>query len=144
MARKKGTRLSAAERRKSRPGAVTQEKLDQFIELYSSGYTSFAAARRVGLSTLAINRYKKKNPEFMARWQEAYDEFTHFLEGKAEEMARNAMSTSPVMLIFMLKARKPSVYRDNVKMEHTGSVTFAADFAQAMEKVTSGANATQH
>ena len=144
MALKKGTRFTAKQRKSCAPGAVTQEKLNQFIELYSSGYTSFAAARRVGLSTLTINRYKKKNPEFMARWKEAYDEFTHFLENKAEEMARSAISTSPVMLIFMLKARKPSVYRDNVKMEHTGSVTFASEFAQAMEKVTSGASTTQH
>lgn len=32
---------------------------------------------------------------------------------------------SDTLLIFMLKARRPEVYRENVKVEHSGNVTFA-------------------
>lgn len=87
---------------------------------------------------------KRKDPVFLERWQQAYDHFTDKLEVKAEAMAMSAWAASPTMLIFLLKARKPNVYRDNVKVEHGGSISFVSDFVNAMERLNSGIAAAQH
>jgi hypothetical protein len=36
------------------------------------------------------------------------------------EARRRAMTTSDVLLIFLLKALRPTIYRENVRLEHTG------------------------
>lgn len=40
----------------------------------------------------------------------------------AGKLVTNTQKFSDTLLIFMLKARRPEKYRDNVKIEHTGSV----------------------
>jgi hypothetical protein len=148
LARKKGYKASAAEKARARAhfGTATPDRLAKYLEFYSAGWSSGQAAKKVGLSLTAISYHKRQNPEFAERWQVAYDEFTGFLESKAEGMAREADRYSPTMLIFLLKARKPHVYRDNVSMHHSGSVEFAGTFAAAMDQVTRGSqpSATQH
>lgn len=122
-----------------------QEQLTKYLELYSAGMPSGQAGEVCGLGYHTIQHYRETDPAFAKAWQKAYDAFTDVLEKRAEHMALECKTTSPTMLIFMLKARKPSVYRDNVKMEHSGQVTFATEFATAMQRAeVNGVTATQH
>ncbi|MGH2878936.1 MAG: hypothetical protein ACRDK4_04930 [Solirubrobacteraceae bacterium] len=75
--------------------------------------------------------------EFAAAWDEIEHETTEAMEAEAYRRAVQGV-TEPVvsagkhvtdvqkysdtLLIFMLKARKPATYRDNVKVEHSGQV----------------------
>lgn len=144
MARKKGTKLTAKQRAKCRSGTLTPAVIEKYLALYSSGLDSGRAAHRAGTTLTTISNMKRKDPVFLERWQQAYDHFTDKLEVKAEAMAMSAWAASPTMLIFLLKARKPNVYRDNVKVEHGGSISFVSDFVNAMERLNSGIAAAQH
>lgn len=92
----------------------------RYLELYSGGLSSGESALAAGVSLATISRWKMADPEFEAAWHKAYDEFTHTLEAKAERMAAEATPMSATMLIFMLKARKPNVYRESIRAELTG------------------------
>jgi hypothetical protein len=63
-----------------------------------------------------------KNPEYREAFEEAFEAGTQKLEAAAIERASRKAKPSDILLIFMLKARRPDVYRDNVKHEHTGKI----------------------
>lgn len=148
MARKKGSKLTAEQRLKCRPNPVTQAQLDSYLQLYGEmGLTSVQAAKKAGITLMTVSRRKKSDPEFAARWQQAYDGYTDYLESRAEEMAGTCDRFSPTMLIFLLKARKPQTYRDHLTVNSNVTHEFASSFAEAMAGVTgSSANssATPH
>lgn len=104
------------------------------------------AFRETGLVTRACERAKvgrrtvydaRKDEEFAAAWDAIEAEITEVMEREAFRRAVEGV-TEPVvsagkhvadvqkysdtLLIFMLKARKPEVYRENVKVEHSGKI----------------------
>jgi hypothetical protein len=139
LPRKKGAKLTAAQKRKcvNVGRDAIGAKLDAYIANYAGGLSSLAAAKAAGITLQTVSYYKKRDMKFAERWQEAYDEFTTFLEATAESRAQDLGDRfSGTMLIFMLKARKPSVYRDNVAIMHSGNVEFSGAFAAAMNRVS--------
>src|ERR1035438_5954862 len=98
---------------RGRPRPLTRLQLAKYLELYSTGTSSSRAAALCGTTLWSISQRKRKDPIFAAAWEEASESFTGFLEDKAEGQAADCTLYSPTMLIFMLKARKPDVYRDN-------------------------------
>ncbi|CAB4170121.1 hypothetical protein UFOVP1082_3 [uncultured Caudovirales phage] len=120
-------------------GKLTPTVLKSICEAYAVGMTVNAACDNAGVSSVAFHRYRRLHPEFDANeWAEAESLNTMELERKAHELAITSDHRNCTMLIFMLKARKPSVYRDNVSVQHSGTVEFAASFAAAMEVITNG------
>lgn len=65
------------------------------------------------------NVYKRRNsdPDFAAAMHEALEDAVEALELIARE---RASKSSDVLLIFLLKSLRPTVYRDNVRHEHSG------------------------
>lgn len=137
MARKKGSTMSASAKARSRPPrpAVTQAKLDKYLELHANGMPSSEAARRAGVTLTTVSRHKAANPEFKTRHAEAAERFTDHLEAMAERGAMSPMRYGPTLLIFLLKARRPDVYRDNHVVRVPELVGFVGAFTQAMENV---------
>lgn len=124
-------------------GKLTPTVLKAICDAYAIGMTVSAACTQAGVSTVAFQRYRRLNPEFDSNeWAEAEALSTMELERKAHELALTSDHRNCTMLIFMLKARKPSVYRDNVSVQHSGTVEFAASFAAAMENITHGTSST--
>lgn len=87
---------------------------------------------KVGRSTVYDARIDE---EFARSWDEIEHETTDQMECEAYRRAVKGVTKplvsagrrvcdvqeySDTLLIFMLKARKPKVYRDNVRVEHTG------------------------
>lgn len=112
---------------------VTPEKLDAFIDALADAETVAGAAKIAKLSKTRAHEIKLADPAFAKRWEAAYDTGTEKLE--AEAIRRGTMGVrkpvyqggklvgyvqdySDTLLIFMLKARRPEVYRE--RFEHSG------------------------
>lgn len=122
----------------------TDAVLDRFVIGYSCGVTLSELCLRAAVTSYDFRLYLRRHEEFAKRWAAAEELHTEHLEQLAVELAGVAGPQSFSNLLSVLKVRKPGVYRDNVKVEHSGSVSFATDFAAAMERVNSGVHTTQH
>ncbi len=99
---------------------LTPEKIARFIALVDSGTAIGVAAKAIDVTRQSLYALRDKNKEFAAAWAEAWDHITDVLE---DSVYKRAMSTSDLLAIFMLKARRPETYRENVNHNHTGNVT---------------------
>lgn len=80
-------------------------------------FTITAACKRAGIRTQIFYAWRKNDAEFAEEVKVANDEITERLEQKAHEQAVGVHGTEPVpsLMIFLLKARKPEMYRDNTE-----------------------------
>ncbi len=95
----------------------TSEKRAAFLAFLASGGTVAAAARSIGMSRMNAYLTRDADPAFAAEWDAAIDEGTEQLEQVA---IQRGIEKSDVLLIFMLKGRKPDTYRDNLNLKHSG------------------------
>lgn len=84
--------------------------------LKGTGNVSYAAQKAHIQPSTAYRAYKRSRT-FAAFWEEAISISTGILE---EVARRRAIKTSDTLLIFLLKARKPEMYRETVRQEITG------------------------
>ncbi|MCZ4315159.1 terminase [Comamonadaceae bacterium G21597-S1] len=109
-------------------------KMVFLVELHC-GETVRDAARTACVARCTAYRWRDDDAEFAEAWDDAIDAGTELME---REAIRRGMSgvTRPVfhkgkvcghlqeysdtLLIFMLKARRPDVYRERATFEHTG------------------------
>jgi len=75
------------------------------------------ACERAGVGRMTVYDRRNNDPKFAAAMSGAIEEAVDLLE---EEARRRALEDSDVLLIFLLKAHRPAVYRENVKIEHSG------------------------
>ncbi len=87
----------------------TPKKRDMFIRTLTGGASIRAACQAAGISKTAAFAWRNDDAAFAATWDEAIEAGTETLE---DEAVRRALAGSDTMLIFMLKARRPSVYRE--------------------------------
>ena len=83
-----------------------------FLRVLRNKGTVRAAAEQIGLTTRSVRKAIKDDPAFAELVQEAMEDNTELLE---EVALRRALEGDNLMTIFMLKARKPKVYRDNYR-----------------------------
>ena len=114
---------------------ITDADYQRYMDLYAKGTTQMQCAELVGISPQSVWLKRKAEPIWEEKWQLADDGFTNALEVKAHDMAMNCPVTSPTMIIFALNARRPEKYRPQVGVKHSGTVTFANEFAAAMSAV---------
>lgn len=139
------------------PVAPTPEKQAEFLVLLRGGRTVEGAARSVGIHRRALYRFRDRNKEFRRAWDEAWEAGIEALE---DELRRRGFEgvEKPVFhggvvvgsvrefdttaAIFILKARKPEVYRDNARIEHTGPgggpvqvESFREEFVRRIERL---------
>ena len=118
---------------------LTAEKREQFLDVLSRGGTVTKAARAIGIRRAYAYEVRDREPDFAARWEEAWAEGTETMEDEGHRRATEGVvkekgvyhrgslvateveiAYSDTLLMFMLKGRKPETYRDNVSLEHTG------------------------
>jgi AcrR family transcriptional regulator len=117
------------------PVVPTPEKQAEFLSLLREGRTVEGAARNVGIHRSTLYRLRDRDEDFKRAWDEAWEAGIEALE---DELRRRGFEgvEKPVFhggvvvgsvrefdttaAIFILKARKPEVYRDNARIEHTG------------------------
>lgn len=137
MSRRQSATLKAKRGRKSTPGTFTPEKQAQFLELYAKGLTVGQAARKVKISNVAIYKRVRNDAEFAKAYEEARESNTDELENIVHNLA--VAGRDKVCCFFLLKARRPHIYRDNVTMQHTGGTEFVSAFVAAMARVNGNA-----
>lgn len=113
---------------------VTPEKLAPFLGLIAQGYTISHAAKVAGFSRYAVYRLKADNAAFADALAEAEEAGTQFLEEEARRRAVEGVERplvsngqviatvrdySDTLLIFLLKARRPNVYRERFSVDQT-------------------------
>jgi hypothetical protein len=111
----------------------------KFIQVFKQTGIVRAAAEAAGIDRQRVYEYRDKHPKFAAEWAKAIDESTELLElhaikratlGEDEPIWMNSkqgpqlVGTKKVksdrLLEFILRARKPHLYRENQTVEVTG------------------------
>jgi hypothetical protein len=73
------------------------------------------AARAAGVHRATTHRARKSDPEFAAAWDEAFEAGTDVLE---ETAIKRATEYSDVLLLALLKARRPDKFMERQRLEH--------------------------
>ena len=75
------------------------------------------ACQAAGIGRRTVYEWRGDDKKFAAEWEEAVETGTDVLEDEAIKRAKDG---SDVLLIFMLKARRPEKFKDRQHHEHTG------------------------
>ena len=92
---------------------LTLEKRGRFLQVLADGGSITLAAKAVGLTRFGMYQARDRDPDFKAAWDDALEGGTDGLEDEA--ISRAIKGKSDVLLIFMLKARRPKKYRENIR-----------------------------
>lgn len=102
--------------------------------------TVSAACSEVGVGRTTVYEARQQDEAFALAWHDLEEATTERMEREAlrrgvegvksdifyrDQVIGEETKYSDTLLIFMLKARKPDVYRENVRVEHTGSIDLA-------------------
>lgn len=106
------------------------------LEALANGLSVAAAAQRAGIGRRTAFRWKSQDPHFCDRWSEAVEAGTDRLEDEALRRAVEGVE-EPVyqggrqvgvvrkydsqLIMFLLKARRPSKYRERATIQHSGA-----------------------
>lgn len=106
----------------------------RFLAALESEGTVSAACKLAGIDRSTAYRERQRDEDFAVAWSDVEQQVTDALEGKAVALA---LAGDTRLLEFLLKARRPDRYRDNVKVEHTGTIkhdvtTMSTDELQAL------------
>lgn len=92
---------------------VTPEKREKFLNKLREIPNVSRACRLAKVSRMTVYRLKESDPDFAAAWADALEEGIETLEAKAFERAKRDSDT---LMIFLLKAHKPQIYRDRLAL----------------------------
>jgi hypothetical protein len=120
MSKKKPNRTPRTSR-KRRNSRRTPEAEEQFLAALRAGKSIAGAAGAAGLGRRTVYDWRERDPAFLERWDEAWDEGTDRLEDLA---LRGAEEGSERLLLALLRARRPERYARTV-VEHDGSLEVA-------------------
>jgi hypothetical protein len=117
---------------------TTREK---FLAKLRTGHTVSAAAKAAKVSRSAAYKHREADEVFAGAWDAAIEEGTEILEEEAIRRATRGVKRekgiyhnglrigtdvetrySDTLLIFLLKGRKPDVYRENTTVKHEGQI----------------------
>jgi transposase-like protein len=119
----------------------TAEKEQILLDMLSTGKSVYKAASAAGIARSTAYEWRDSDPEFKARWDEALEAGIDAMEDEAHrravegvdkpvfyqgEVCGEVREYSDTLLIFQLKARRPEKYRENVNLNHSGTITVTA------------------
>jgi len=96
------------------PEDTQQKKQQLFLEAFGKTGIISHAAKAVGVDRRTVYNWRGASPEFEEAFVEALDVSIGVLEdeAKARAMGLRGEKPSDLLLIFMLKAARPHIYRD--------------------------------
>lgn len=116
------------------PTDPTPKKKAAFLKSLEETHIVTDAARAAGVHRSTVYDWYEKDPEFAKLWDETVERSTELLEREAYRRAAVGVEEpvfyqgkqvgkvkrfSDTLLMFLIKARKPDMYRERV--EHTGA-----------------------
>lgn len=93
-------------------GAYKQEKKALFLQQFRQLGLINRAAESTGISREVVYQWRKNDPNFLREFEEANNDVTDILE---ETAFSRAVEKSDALLMFLLKARKPVKYRQDIQ-----------------------------
>ena len=90
----------------------------RFIEAFRASGIVRLAALSAGIDRDTVYKRAGRDPLFAAAWAQAREDAIDVLEAEAR---RRALSVSDSLLMFLLRANRPTMYRDNARLEVTGA-----------------------
>ncbi len=102
----------------TRGDTIKKRWREKFLAALARGCSVSQAARLAGISRQHAYRCRSRSQTFAQQWEDAIEQGTDALE---DEAVRRALAGSDTLLMFLLKARRPEKYRDNVRVEHDAS-----------------------
>lgn len=125
------------------PGKLTPAVQDKFLELYATGdITAAKAARKCGVTDVAIFKLKQRDDKFAARFLAAQRLSSDVMEDRmlARAINNRANNGHLTAMFGILRARNPAVWGGNSKLsvEHSGNVSLVGAFTDAMKEMPSG------
>jgi hypothetical protein len=133
---------SPAARKEYTPFSTQKKAL--FLSLLTQGHTAAHAARACGIERMTAYKARAADSDFAAAWDIALEDGIQVLEEEARRRAVDGVTKekgvyhqgvqvgtetvtdySDTLLIFLLKAKRPEVYRDRTEVKHTGQVNHA-------------------
>jgi hypothetical protein len=100
----------------------------RFLESLSDGQPVTRAAEEAEIPCRTAYNWRREDEAFARAWDEAWEQGTDRLEAVALERAVNG---SDLLLIFLMKGRRPTRYRDNVRHEVDARLTVSVEDARA-------------
>lgn len=113
-----------------------------FLERFAATGNISRACRETGVARMSVYEWKANDPEFLAAFAEAETVGTELLEEHAWRRSTDGVTSvrpvyyegervgeyeeirySDVLLMFLLKARRPDVYRERHDIRHSGDPT---------------------
>ena len=113
----------------------SEDRQQKFLDALRETCNITVAAQAIGVSTTTISKYRKEDPLFEERFKEAMEEGVDLLEHEAHRRAFQGVEEpvfykgdecgtvrkySDGLTMFLLKAHRPTKYRDNAALELTG------------------------
>ena len=112
-----------------------------FIERLKATGNVTLAASGAGVALQHAYRTRNRSKAFRRSWEDALEQAMDLLEGEARRRATGIKRDvwyagekvgtknvySDTLLMFLLRARRPHLYRDNVKVERSGGMEVTGD-----------------
>ena len=112
-----------------------------FIDRLKATGNVTLAATGAGVSRQQAYRTRNRNKTFRRQWDEALEQAVDLLDGEARRRATGMKRDiyhagvvvgvenvySDALLMFLLRAHRPHLYRDNAKVEHSGGMEVTGD-----------------
>lgn len=89
-----------------------------FLKCLANGDSVRSASEQCKVTRQTVYNWKEKDEEFKSAWEEALEAGIERLEDAAYN---RALKGSDTLMIFLLKAKRPKVYSDKQRLEHTGA-----------------------
>jgi hypothetical protein len=86
-----------------------------FVRALAKTPSVTVAAKAAGVSRRTAYDHRERNPEFAAKWDDALNQSLDVLE---HEIYQRALKDDAQLAMFLLRAHRPSIYRDNQRIEH--------------------------
>src|SRR5439155_6699435 len=99
------------------------------------------ACRKAGVSRFTAYRYREVDETFSSKWEEALSASVDRCEEKAFDMAWKGDSQ---LLQFILKAHRPSIYRERIEAAVAGGIVFIPAKAEGSESAQRITNPVFH
>jgi len=109
---------------------------DRFLTLLESTFSVAAAAAGAGIDRTTAYKRRDINPEFGKRWEIA---LSNAIDGLEEAAYRRAREMSDTLAIFLLKTRRPDLYRDRQDVTTTTMAVNYADLTdEQLQRIANG------
>lgn len=116
-----------------REGKPRRDWMPGWLAAYAECGTAKGACEVVGIARQTAYEARATHPEFAAEWDALENETTKLLEETAFE---RALKGSDRLAEFMLRARRPKVYRDSLKIEGEVNLAVREGMTAEIERLT--------